>query len=55
MKYNPYLDSKDSNIYGIKKSTTKLPSKLRNTQQISLTQSLFSSKKNSLKNILSLN
>jgi hypothetical protein len=55
MKYNPYMDAKDNNVYGFRKSMSKFPIKARNTQQVSLTQSLFTSKKNSLKNILSTN
>lgn len=50
MKYNACIETKENNIYGFRKSSTKLTSKPRNSQ-ISLTQSLFPSKKNSLKNI----
>lgn len=47
-------DLKENNVYGFRKSTTKMLPRPSNTQ-VSLTQSLFPSKKSSLKNITNKN
>lgn len=55
MKINTcYGELKENNVYSIKKNSTKILAKSRNSQ-VSLTQSLFPSKKNSLKNITNHN
>ena len=47
-------DLKENNVYGFRKRTTKMLPRPSNTQ-VSLTQSLFPSKKLSLKNITNKN
>lgn len=55
MKYNPFVESKQNNtLTGFRKSVTKAMIKTKNNQ-VSLTRSLFPSKKNSLKNITNYN
>lgn len=51
---NSYIDLKENNVYGFRKSTTKMLARSTNAQ-VSLTQSLFPSKKSSLKNITNKN
>ena len=51
---NSYIDLKENNVYGFRKSTTKMLTRSTNAQ-VSLTESLFTSKKSSLKNITNKN
>ncbi len=49
-----FVQLKQNNVYGFRKSSSKVFNKAQNSQ-LSLTQSLFPSKKNSLKNITNQN